>query len=228
MQENKDFDQLNQTGILTWVQIKEQLATPKSLPKTITLHLVRHAESLNNVAGLITGNLDIKLSTGGEKQASLLGQKLDNYYDIAFCSMLERSRKTLQIAVEDGQVTVKNSFEDARLNERNFGELQGQKHFTLKVDDFKDLNYAPQQGESYVEVARRIFSFLIAFLDWVKDTNFSKVLICGHMGMMRILVGILEDEKNISTVVDYHFSNAKIIEFELNKIAIPDFLKGHI
>lgn len=225
MQGNKNFNQLNQIDVLTWIQIKNQLSSPRKLPRTITLHLVRHAESLNNVTGLITGNLDIKLSPEGEKQAASLGQKLDNHYDIAFCSMLERSRKTLQIAFEHGQVRVDKSFEDPRLNERSFGVLQGQKRLTLKAYSAGDLNYAPQQGESYVEVAQRIFSFLLALCDLLADTEFSKIIICGHMGMMRILVGILEKEKKISTVVAYYFPNGEIIKFEWNQLIMPDFLK---
>lgn len=223
--QNKICNQLDNGEVLSWKEIHQRLQKPIIFPNSKTLHLIRHAETESNADGLITGSLDVKLSPQGEVQGRRLGQKLDDYYDIAYCSKLERSQKTLQLALETGRVRVGQIFEDERLNERSLGVLEGQKRQMIPAYAAGDLNYAPQNGESYAEVAQRIFSFLLALSDSLMNTESNKALICGHMGTMRILVGIIEEEKDPVTVLAFSFPNAEVLKLTWTQLKIPEFIR---
>lgn len=218
-------------NILSWEKIRERLRNPVMLERAVELHLIRHAETESNAAGKITGSQDVNLTEKGEKQASELGKKLDQHYDIAFFSGLKRSKKTLDIAIESGNVRVDNISKDERLNERSLGILEGGKRQIIPAYAAGDLNYAPQKGETYGEVAQRILSFLIELYDWVvlneaTKKEVTKVLICGHMGPMRIMVGIIEEREDPATVLGFSFPNAEVVRLKGSCLKIPDFLEG--
>jgi 2,3-bisphosphoglycerate-dependent phosphoglycerate mutase len=93
-----------------------------------TLVLVRHGESLWNLEKKFTGWTDVDLSEHGiseaHRGASLL---IENKYsfDVAFTSVLKRAIRTLWIVLDDMDllwIPVQRSW---RLNERNYGALQG-------------------------------------------------------------------------------------------------------
>lgn len=210
--------------VLSWQEIRERLQNPLRLPRTVELHLIRHAQTETNADKRKTGSLDVRLSPKGENQAIHLGHNLDKYYNIAFASQLQRTEKTLELALESGGVRVEKAFKDKRLNERSLGVLEGEKSKRIPEYEAGDLNYAPEKGESYSEVARRIFSFLLDLADFVLTDESSKVLICGHMGPMRIMVGILQEQENPVTVLGFSFPNAELSRLTWNQLTIPGFL----
>ncbi|MCL1464947.1 histidine phosphatase family protein [Argonema galeatum] len=215
--------------ILGWEEISERLQDSVWLSRNVELHLIRHAESEVNADKRITGSQDVQITTKGQIQAINLGNKLDEYYDMAFCSSLQRSQKTLDLALENGRngrITVEKIFKDKRLDERSLGVLEGQKVQWIPAYAVGDMNYAPENGESYDEVARRILSFLLELADCVRDNDIGKLLICGHMGPMRIMVGILEEQEDPVTVLRFGFPNADILKFTWNRLKIPGFLKN--
>ncbi|MEB3828301.1 histidine phosphatase family protein [Phormidium sp. CCY1219] len=217
------------SNISSWKEIRDRLQTPFILPDEVELHLIRHAETETNAKNLITGSQDVKLTANGEKQAIELGKKLDAEYDIAISSNLERSQKTIELAIESGQVQVKKLWiEDKRLDERSLGILEGQPFKWIPEYEAGDLNYAPDKGESYAEVSRRILCFLLDLAEWIGKNKATKVLISGHMGPMRIMVGILEQEEYASQVLAFSFPNAEVIKLRWRAIKIPGFLHAVI
>ena len=215
-------------NILSWEEINQQLQDDILLFKPVEIHLIRHAESELNAEKRITGSQDVQLTPRGEIQAINLGEKLDEYYDIAFCSSLKRSQRTLKLALENGRngrINVENYFTDKRLNERSLGVLEGQKSQWILAYAVGDLNYAPENGESYAEVARRILSFLLELANFVRENESNKVLLCGHMGTMRILVGILENQENPVNVLRFSFPNAEVFKLKWSQLRIPEFIK---
>lgn len=208
-----------------WQEIRHKLLHPITFSNIIELHLIRHAETEINAAGRITGTQDSPLTLNGKKQAINLGKKLDKHYDIAFCSELQRSQNTLKIALENSNTSVGIISTDKRLNERSLGVLEGQKRHSIAAYAAGDLNYAPTGGEPYNQVALRILSFLLELSNYVLDKEVNKVLICGHMGVMRILVGIIEDQDNPVSVLGLSFSNAEVFRVTWNQLTIPAFLK---
>ncbi|MBD3264227.1 MAG: 2,3-diphosphoglycerate-dependent phosphoglycerate mutase [Candidatus Omnitrophica bacterium] len=92
------------------------------------LVLLRHGESVWNLANRFTGWTDVGLSEKGIKEAHEAAEwlKKENFsFDIAYTSVLKRAIKTLWMVMEDMDlmwIPVKRSW---RLNERHYGSLQG-------------------------------------------------------------------------------------------------------
>lgn len=90
------------------------------------LVLLRHGESQWNLENRFTGWVDVPLSPKGEQEARAAGEKLKAYkFDEAFCSVLQRAKKTLSIIMQvGGHPPIPTEFNQA-LNERHYGALQG-------------------------------------------------------------------------------------------------------
>ncbi len=90
--------------------------------------LLRHGESEWNKQGLFTGWTDVDLSSLGEKQAKEAGEKLKKAgfsFDLAYCSVLKRVIKSMNITLEAMDLLWLPIKKDWRLNERHYGNLQG-------------------------------------------------------------------------------------------------------
>jgi 2,3-bisphosphoglycerate-dependent phosphoglycerate mutase len=90
------------------------------------LILIRHGESQWNLENRFTGWVDVPLSAKGEQEARAAGEKLKGFkFDKAFCSVLQRAKRTLSIVMQVmGHSPVPTEFDQA-LNERHYGALQG-------------------------------------------------------------------------------------------------------
>jgi len=92
------------------------------------LVLLRHGESKWNKENRFTGWTDVGLTEKGEQEAIEAGKLLrkEGYvFDIAFTSYLIKATRTLDLALEEMDLTnipIKKSW---RLNERHYGALQG-------------------------------------------------------------------------------------------------------
>jgi 2,3-bisphosphoglycerate-dependent phosphoglycerate mutase len=92
------------------------------------LVLLRHGQSVWNVANLFTGWTDVDLSDQGREEARQAGRELKATgirFDRAYTSVLKRAIRTLWIALDEMDrmwLPVENSW---RLNERHYGALQG-------------------------------------------------------------------------------------------------------
>jgi len=91
------------------------------------LILLRHGQSVWNLENRFTGWVDVELSKRGEKEASEAGKKLKGVkLDRLFTSVLKRAVDTATIAMKvigDTEIPTKR---DQALNERNYGDLEGQ------------------------------------------------------------------------------------------------------
>ena len=129
------------------------------------LILLRHGESVWNAANLFTGWTDVDLSEQGEEEAAAAGRSLARHpIDVIYTSELMRAHRTAIIAIEqrgDGASAVFSDSDDLdesdagqiqmhrdwRLNERNYGDLQG-----LNKDETRE-----KYGEEQVHIWRRSF-----------------------------------------------------------------------
>ena len=91
------------------------------------LVLIRHGQSIWNAENRFTGWVDIDLSPKGIDEAKAAGVILqDVNFDSAFASGLKRAQRTADIILDtnkhwdNGDMIL-----DKRLNERNYGDLQG-------------------------------------------------------------------------------------------------------
>ena len=122
------------------------------------LILIRHGQSVWNAANRFTGWTDVDLSEKGVLEAEQAGRDLsERRIDVVHTSDLIRSQRTADIIMElnecsDGAETRR----DWRLNERNYGSLQGlnkaetaEKHGAEQVQIWRrSYDVAPPDGES--------------------------------------------------------------------------------
>jgi len=114
------------------------------------LVLLRHGQSLWNVANLFTGWHDVDLSDKGREEAAQAGRELKATgirFDYAYTSLLKRAIRTLWIALDEMDrmwLPVEKSW---RLNERHYGALQG-------LDKAQTVE---KHGDAQVKIWRRSY-----------------------------------------------------------------------
>ena len=94
------------------------------------LVFIRHGQSEWNLKNLFTGWTDVNLSENGVAEAKEAGRKLKDagiQLDQAYTSVLKRAIMTLHYALEESDQLWIPEVKSWRLNERHYGDLQGQK-----------------------------------------------------------------------------------------------------
>lgn len=155
--------------------------------------LARHGETTWNAEGRYQGQEDIPLSTVGEKQALLLGQRLrDVRIDRAVASPLSRAHRTAQYAL--GEMRAPMVETDAGLMEIAHGSWEGLLASEIKARDPDRLlqwRDAPDKvqmpgGESLHQVAQRAWPALAAAVDGLAADE--TVLVVAHDAVNRVLI----------------------------------------
>jgi broad specificity phosphatase PhoE len=146
-----------------------------------------HATSLDNEAGLASGWNDVELSVLGERQAVEMGERYsEQKFDAIFCSDLQRSYKTAQLAFGNKYPII----QDKRLRECDYGELTQADKDIVNGEKGKRVSEPFPGGESYVEACARMEDFL---QDLRRDYAGKRVLIIGHRatqyGLEHIILG---------------------------------------
>jgi broad specificity phosphatase PhoE len=187
------------------------------------IDIVRHAESVANARGLVAGKWDAELSARGRLQAYRLACLLKGApYLFAWSSSLSRTSTTLECAARLRRVSFKPMCKDARLDERALGELEQRPRQFIKAYAQGDLKYAPIGGESYLQLAQRVLSFLVDLR--LAITEESYIVIATHVGPMRIIAGVLNGMTEAADVLRLSFSHARPYRFDLNTLKWPDFI----
>lgn len=140
----------------------------------ITIIFESHATTFDNENHLASGHNDVELSPLGIQQAKELGERYENdNFDAIFCSDLQRSYKTAEIAFGNKFPIIK----DQRLRECDYGDLTG--HLSSEVDllKVKHITEPFPSGESYEQAIERMKDFLD---DLKKNYDGKKIMIIGH------------------------------------------------
>lgn len=114
------------------------------------LVLLRHGESVWNLANRFTGWTDVDLSDNGKAEAKKAGSLLKQYafsFDHAYSSVLKRAIRTLWIVLDELDAMWLPVEHDWRLNERHYGALQG----------LNKAETAAKYGEEQVHLWRRSY-----------------------------------------------------------------------
>ena len=166
------------------------------------LVLVRHGESEWNKLNLFTGWKDPGLSPKGVEEAKTAGKllKAEGYkFDVAFTSALVRAQQTLSLILEELGQTGLTTYEDQKLNERDYGNLSG-----LNKDEAREkwgadqvhiwrrsYDVPPPGGESLKDTAARVLPYYEAkILPEVRAGR--NVLVSAHGNSLRALIMQLE------------------------------------
>ena len=134
-----------------------------------------HQISTDNEAGIATGWLPGELSAEGRRLAKELGERRrDDGFAAIFSSDLRRAVETTELAFGDQEIPI---FQDARLRECNYGELNGMPVARLTVERPRRVAVPYPGGQSYRDVVTATADFL---RDLAAHWDGSKVLIIAH------------------------------------------------
>ena len=166
------------------------------------LVLVRHGQSEWNLKNLFTGWKDPGLTEQGVAEAHRAADQLKAAglsFDVAFTSVLSRAQKTLDIILEDMNLTGLPVIRDQALNERDYGDLTG-----LNKDDARakwgeeqvhqwrrSYDIAPPGGESLKDTVARTLPYYVSEI-LPRVLRGERVLVAAHGNSLRSIVMVLE------------------------------------
>lgn len=151
---------------------------------------VRHGESTANAGGWLSGHRDVPLTDRGVAQAESARAQLAHLeFTDAWTSDLQRAHHTAQLLLADRTAPALQV--SPHLRERSLGVLEGRDKAQLRADGVMakliTWDWAPDGGESHLDLARRAVPFL-ATVD-----HGGHLLVVAHGGLIRVLVGLLDD-----------------------------------
>lgn len=211
-----------------WRTLRARVGEPQP-HHALRLCMVRHGETTTNARGLVTGTTDAPLTPRGRDQAVAAGRKLrGRTFDLAIHSPLRRSQETLAIVLRNGPKAAAVMC-DKRIAERSLGAIELTEAAPIAAYARGDLLYAPDGGEDYLSVARRCFDFLLDLRDLaVAVSDPLSVLVCTHVGPMRVLDGILTAATDATDVLAMHFNNSSPAERLVGELTFPPFVEAQL
>lgn len=142
----------------------------------VTIIFESHSTTFDNENGLAAGWNDTRLSPVGTEQAKQLGARYrEKMPDAIFCSDLQRSIRTAEIAFD--VLDHRTLFVDWRLRECNYGDMNGGDKALVDAAKMQYIDLPFPNGESYVQCADRVASFLA---DLKTRFDGKTVLVIGH------------------------------------------------
>ena len=165
------------------------------------LILIRHGQSVWNAANRFTGWTDVELSEVGVSEAEEAGRILSSHrIDVVHTSDLIRAQRTAEIIMSLNESSEGYSTRfDWRLNERNYGSLQGlnkaetaEKFGAEQVHIWRrSFDVAPPDGESLEMTAERTIPYFEEEI--LPDLQVGKgVLVSAHGNSLRSIVMHIE------------------------------------
>ena len=166
--------------------------------------IVRHG--LTEWSNRFTGWTDIDIAPEGAemtKKYALRLKEKEYSFDIGFTSVLKRGIKTLEIVLEVlGQKNIP-IIRDWHLNERNYGDLQGQnkaeaivKYGERQVELWRrSYDVAPPNGESLKDTYNRSVPYFQKMIE-PEIKKGKKIILSGHHNSLRAIIKYLDNISN--------------------------------
>jgi 2,3-bisphosphoglycerate-dependent phosphoglycerate mutase len=176
-----------------------------------TLVLIRHGQSYWNLKNLYTGWKDPALTPVGVEEARAAGRRIKALgvgFDKAFTSALSRAQHTTQLVLEEMGASSLPVVKDARLNERDYGDLSG----------LNKAEAAQKWGDEQVMIWRRSYDIPPPGGESLRDT-LARVL---PYYCQDILPCVLRGER---TVVVAHGNSLRALLMVLER-ATPETIPG--
>lgn len=156
----------------------------------VKIYLVRHCETVGNVANIFQGYTDCDVSELGAKQLECLKKRFEKVHlDKVFSSPLIRAVKTAEAAIGDRDLEI---IKDKDFIEVYCGSIEGET-FTDIFENHPDLKdtwynaphlFAPEGAEPMWEVYDRVWRGLKRIID-DPDNDGKSILIASHGAALR-------------------------------------------
>ena len=180
------------------------------------LHIVRHGETKYNTQGKYLGRTDQSLNTKGRQQALGLVHKVaDLNIDLIISSPLKRTLETAEIIKPNKlQIIIEPSF-----IERSIGVYEGltreqaKKKFPnmYKKDITRISNDAPTNGETILEVRKRVFNVLDNINKIYSGKN---ILIVTHAFVAKVINYYFNQQISEDNFFKFVLQNAEIKSYK--------------
>lgn len=175
------------------------------------LYIIRHGQTNSNVTGNLLGITDEDINSIGYNQALQIKKELEDIeLDLCFSSNYKRTISTANLII-DKKIPV---IIDERLNERNFGILEGGPYNDRYSSEF--WNYYLNKSDYEVEPLHKLFDRTKDFLKFLKKNYDDKtILIVSHAATIRAIhyniIGFDQNTKMLFFKVD----NGQILKYDL-------------
>ncbi|MGV9746589.1 histidine phosphatase family protein [Rhodococcus zopfii] len=162
------------------------------------LILLRHGQTEYNATSRMQGQLDTELSELGRRQALAAAREIAAFEPLAVVSSdLRRAYDTAVALGDSAGLPVEI---DPRLRETHLGQWQGLTHHDVdsvapgaRAAWRADATWAPPQGESRVDVARRSVPVVRELLDKYEQWGQRPIVLVAHGGLIAALTAALLD-----------------------------------
>lgn len=183
------------------------------------IFIFRHGETEDNKDNIFSGWRNTDLSENGIAEAKGIGEKLkDEKVTKAYQSDLLRSEHTLQLVLNGYHEGVE-IITDARIKERDYGNLTGESKIDLEKKDpqnfklwHRSYNVPPPGGESIQDVEKRVLEFLNQILPTVNKKDI--ILISAHGNSIRPMRRYFE-HISVEEMCSYENTPGKIYSYEV-------------
>lgn len=185
--------------------------------------LVRHGQSTWNAIDAWTGLTDISLDQDGFKESRIAGELLkDISFQIAFTSKLIRAQQTLKEILKVLDIEHIPIYENAALDERDYGDLTGKNKYELEkeygekkfLEWRRGWNEPIPNGETLKEVYERVVPYYEEHI-LPKLKRGKNVLVSAHGNSLRALIKYLE---NISDkdIPNFEMETGAVFVYDIN------------
>ncbi len=211
--------------IYSWSILARRIESLSGSGRNDQIIFFRHGTTNYNARRLLSGQHNTLLTEFGREQARELLCRLPHCIDLIACSALARAIETMQLAVGERRLREMPVIVDPRLNEVNFGSMQGKRQSLLSGLLTCGIDFTPKQGESYRIAAARIFSFVVDLydeLDAIGGNQKSVVIFC-HAGVLRMIATLIWPNSTPTKMFEWKFNNASRIDVRSVDIRLPSF-----
>lgn len=186
------------------------------------LYVIRHGETDRNKVNRVLGRSDLPLNTTGKYQADLAGIKLaKTHFDAIFSSPMLRVNQTAQAILKYQHLPAPVIYDD-RLIEMNFGIYEGRLRTDPEFQKAKRNFFRPLPGgESYMDVATRVYSFLDDLARKEGQYAWENVLIVTHGGIVRMIENYFHGMDN-EEFATFFTKNCEVRTYEFSQIHRDD------
>lgn len=210
--------------LYSWETIRDRLGADRG-GAARHIYLYRHGATKYNEKNLVSGQHDTQLSTRGRQQAMQIRPYLPHKIDLIVCSGLRRSIETMVLAIPEDLRQLTPVRSDTRLNEVNLGALQGRTRQHIAAFQEGNLDFAPENGESYRHAARRAFSAIsdiFEALTIARNASPTATVFC-HAGILRIVSTLAEKGNRPENLFSTQFANAQCLRLSSDRIRLPEY-----